>query len=95
MSFNKQSQLKGGLLPGFSLIDENGKEIGEPILAMKFFDDDLYPKMHIAPDTLFELEEDIDFISGFITPDNKFLTREKASDYLGLKNKNLQSYEIR
>lgn len=93
MNFNKFSQLKGGLLPGFSLI-ENGQPIGEPIVALKFFDTDQYPKCHIPPETLWDLEEDVDFICGFITPSNKFLTREQASDFLGMKNKDLQSYEI-
>lgn len=77
---------------GFSLLDENGNLIGEPIESGAFAGIKI-PAFHMPPEELFDLEYGIEYIEGFII-DEKFYTREAADLELGGSGTNLQSEDL-
>lgn len=79
----------------FTLLDENGHPVGDPIPSGSFAGIKI-PTMHIPPVEVFELEYGTEYIEGF-TIDGHFYTREDADRELGgwgKNNDNLQSEDL-
>lgn len=79
----------------FTLLDENGNPIGEPMKSGAFAGMST-PTMHIPPVEVFELEYGVEYIEGFLI-DGRFYTREAADIELGQDHEHgheLQSEEL-
>lgn len=76
----------------FTLLNENGNPIGNPIPSGSF-NGMKTPTMHMIPEELFDLEYGLEYIEGF-TIDGEFYTREAADQELGGSGDNLQSEDM-